>query len=47
VRVPLWLLIDGKWVADFSTFVSLDTLRADPVLAGLLILRRSNLLSIT
>jgi len=36
-----------KWEADFSTFVSLDMLRAGPELAELLILRRGNRLSIT
>jgi predicted RNA-binding protein with PUA-like domain len=44
---PRWLMVDVKWEADFSTFVSLDMLRADPKLADLLILRRGNRLSIT
>lgn len=44
---PRWLLVDVRWEADFSTFVSLEMLRADPALADLLILRRGNRLSIT
>lgn len=44
---PRWLLVDVRWETDFATFVSLEMLRADPVLADLLILRRGNRLSIT
>ncbi len=44
---PRWLLVDVRWESDFATFVSLEMLRADPVLADLLILRRGNRLSIT
>lgn len=44
---PRWLLVDVRWEADFATFVSLEMLRSDPVLADLLILRRGNRLSIT
>ena len=44
---PRWLLVDVRWEADFSTFVSLEMLRSDPALADLLILRRGNRLSIT
>jgi len=44
---PRWLMVDVKWEAGFKTFVSLDMLRSDPALAGMLILRRGNRLSIT
>ena len=44
---PRWLMVDVKWEADFKTYVTLDTLRADAKLADLLILRRGNRLSIT
>ncbi|MDA0578183.1 MAG: EVE domain-containing protein [Verrucomicrobia bacterium] len=44
---PLWDMVDIRWHTDFSTFVSLDTLRADNALQDLLILRRGNRLSIT
>ncbi len=44
---PRWLMVDVKWEANFKTYVTLDTLRADAKLADLLILRRGNRLSIT
>ncbi len=44
---PRWLLMDVSWEADFSKFVTLEDLRAEPRLADLLILRRGNRLSIT
>ena len=44
---PRWLLVDVTWEADFPHFVPLETLKADPRLDGLLILRRGNRLSIT
>lgn len=44
---PRWLMVDVRWEADFKTFVNLETLRADPALADMLILRRGNRLSIT
>lgn len=46
-EAPRWLMVDVRWEADFKHFVSLDTLRTDPALADLLILRRGNRLSIT
>ena len=44
---PVWQLVDVAWAKDFRRFVPLDTLRTDPALAELLILRRGNRLSIT
>jgi len=44
---PRWLMVDVTWEADFKTFVSLEMLRNDPRLEGLLTLRRGNRLSIT
>ncbi|HEY2573340.1 MAG TPA: EVE domain-containing protein, partial [Verrucomicrobiaceae bacterium] len=44
---PRWLLVDVAWEADFSKIVSVDELRAEPRLAGLITLRRGNRLSIT
>ncbi len=44
---PRWLMVDVTWHADLPTFVGLPTLRDDPALAELLILRRGNRLSIT
>jgi len=46
-EAPRWLMVDVRWEADFKHFVHLDTLRTDPALADLLILRRGNRLSIT
>jgi predicted RNA-binding protein with PUA-like domain len=44
---PRWLMVDVTWAADFPSFVSLETLKQDPELDGMLILRRGNRLSIT
>lgn len=44
---PRWLLVEVTWEADFPTFVSLESMKADPRLAEMLILRRGNRLSIT
>ena len=44
---PLWDMVDVTWHADFSRFVTLDALRAEPALKSMLILRRGNRLSIT
>ena len=44
---PRWLLVDVAWHADFPRYVTLEQLKADPALDGLLILRRGNRLSIT
>ena len=44
---PVWQLVDVAWAKDFRRFVPLETLRTDPALAELLILRRGNRLSIT
>jgi predicted RNA-binding protein with PUA-like domain len=44
---PIWQLVDVAWAKDFKKLVPLETLRADPKLTDLLILRRGNRLSIT
>lgn len=44
---PVWQLVDVAWAKDFKALVPLETLRADPALAEMLILRRGNRLSIT
>ncbi len=44
---PRWLLVDVTWEADFQRLVSLESMKEDPRLADLLILRRGNRLSIT
>ena len=44
---PVWQLVDVAWAKDFKKLVPLETLRSDPVLAEMLILRRGNRLSIT
>ncbi len=44
---PRWLLVDVTWEADFSNFVTLEQMKADPRLEGMVILRRGNRLSIT
>ncbi len=44
---PRWLMVDVKWEASFPNFVSLESLKADPKLAEMLILRKGNRLSIT
>ena len=44
---PVWQLVDVKWDRDFRTFVSLEMLRSDPALSGLITLRKGNRLSIT
>jgi predicted RNA-binding protein with PUA-like domain len=44
---PRWLMVDVTWAAAFPRFVSLETMKQDPALEGLWILRRGNRLSIT
>ncbi len=44
---PRWSLVDVAWEADFPKFVSLDMLRSEPSLDGLIVLRRGNRLSVT
>ncbi|MCB1227796.1 MAG: EVE domain-containing protein [Verrucomicrobiales bacterium] len=44
---PRWLMVDVTLEAEFSSFITLEQMRADPRLADLLILRRGNRLSIT
>jgi len=46
-EAPRWLMVDVTWAADFPSFVSLETMKSDPELDGLLTLRRGNRLSIT
>lgn len=44
---PVWQLVDVEWSKDFKKLVPLESLRSDPALADLVILRRGNRLSIT
>jgi predicted RNA-binding protein with PUA-like domain len=44
---PRWLLVDVAWEADLPNFVPLTALHAQPRLAGMIVLRRGNRLSIT
>lgn len=44
---PRWSVVDVTWKADFPRFVSLEQLRGEPSLEGLMILRKGNRLSIT
>jgi predicted RNA-binding protein with PUA-like domain len=44
---PIWQLVDVAWHADLPKFVPLESLKADPALADMLILRKGNRLSIT
>ncbi|RYD32444.1 MAG: EVE domain-containing protein [Verrucomicrobiaceae bacterium] len=44
---PVWILVDVAWEHDLPRFLPLDTLRADPALAGMRLLQRGNRLSIT
>ncbi len=44
---PPWLAVDVRFKARFGRPVGLELLRAEPALAGLLILRRGNRLSVT
>ncbi len=44
---PRWWLVDFEFVAEFPQFVSLETMRVDPGLAGMWVLRRGNRLSVT
>jgi predicted RNA-binding protein with PUA-like domain len=46
-ETPRWLMVDVTWAADFPSFVSLEQMKQDPELDGMLILRRGNRLSIT
>lgn len=44
---PIWMLVDVAWEQDLKNFVPLETLRADPALAGMRLLQRGTRLSIT
>jgi predicted RNA-binding protein with PUA-like domain len=44
---PRWLCVSVAFKAGFKKFVSLETLRNDPALVEMLILRKGNRLSIT
>jgi predicted RNA-binding protein with PUA-like domain len=43
---PVWVLVDVQFVAKFRRVIPLDTLRADPGLAGLILLQRGSRLSV-
>jgi predicted RNA-binding protein with PUA-like domain len=44
---PRWDMVDVAWHGDFRRLVGIDLLRADSALAGMLILRKGNRLSVT
>ncbi|MBL9115843.1 MAG: EVE domain-containing protein [Verrucomicrobiaceae bacterium] len=44
---PRWMMVDVSFAADLPSFVSLESLRDDPMLSDLVILKRGNRLSIT
>ena len=44
---PVWWLVDIAWAEDFASPVTLERIKADKRLAGMLILRPGNRLSIT
>ncbi len=44
---PRWMMVDFEFVAEFPEYVPLEALRADPLLAELMILRKGSRLSIT
>ena len=43
---PLWFMVDVGFVARFSTVVTLQQIKADPALAGIMVARRGSRLSI-
>lgn len=43
---PIWLMVDVEFVEQFPTFIPLATLRADPKLNGMLLLKRGMRLSV-
>ena len=43
---PVWMMVEVEFVEAFPRVVSLDALRADPELGGLLVLRRGQRLSV-
>lgn len=43
---PRWSLVDVEFVEKFPMFVTLDTMKADPALAGMLVVRRGMRLSV-
>lgn len=44
---PRWSLVDLAWKATFKAVVTLDRLRAEPALAGMMLLRKGSRLSVT
>lgn len=44
---PIWQLVDVKWEKDFKKLVSLETMKGDAALEGMIVIRRGNRLSIT
>ena len=43
---PRWYLVDVRWKADFKRYLSLDELRANPDLLGLLVTKPGQRLSV-
>lgn len=46
-EAPRWMMVDVSFAGDMPAFVPLETLREDPALSELVILKRGNRLSIT
>ncbi len=44
---PRWILVDFEFVAELRNEVSLAAMKQDPILEGMVVLRRGNRLSIT
>jgi len=44
---PRWILVDFEFVAKFDTFVTLEQMKADPALEGMMVLQKGTRLSIT
>ena len=43
---PIWMLVDVEFIAKFPEFVSLDTLKQDEQLAGMMVCKRGMRLSV-
>ena len=43
---PLWMMVDVEFVEKFPRLVTLDEMKADPRLAGMLVTRRGSRLSV-
>lgn len=43
---PMWFMVDVEFVEKFPTIISLDTLKADPALAGMMVIQKGSRLSV-